>query len=301
MVVQLVERLLPKEKVAGSNPVHRSKINYCRCSSAVEQSLRKGWVGGSIPLTGSKTMNRKFKRNKQSKIQTSYIYKSNSSIKSEEKKVIFRLILLVLIIIGFAVVLYLWGIDLVAFIGNHQNTTSTNISPKANKSIIAPHLFDLTSLVKTKQVVISGVATSGTEVEIFVNNISVMKLLVNEDGTFSNSNVELIEGNNSIYAITHYQNQVSDMSNILTIELDTQKPVLTYTTLTNKETKLITFSGSVEGGSALYINERRIILLPDNSFTIEYNLVDSESEYLLTVEDQAGNQNTYSEKIESAD
>ncbi len=246
-------------------------------------------------------MNRKFKRNKQNKVQTNYIYKPSSSFKNEEKKVVLRLIMLVLLIIGFAVVLYLWGTDLVAYIGNTQiNPSIINQSPKINKKIIAPRLSDLPSLINTKQITISGVASSKSEVEIFVNNISVLKVLVNEDGTFNNSNIDLIEGENTIYAISHDQNQVSDMSNILTIELDTQKPILTYTTSKNEETKVVTFSGSVKSGSSLYINDRRIILLSDNTFTIEYNLNMGENEYALMVEDQAGNQNAYTEKIQLA-
>ena len=70
----MVEYLLPKQKVAGSNPVRcskllpikselksllgtriRSKIAYIDADVAqlVEQSLRKGKVGGSIPPIGS--------------------------------------------------------------------------------------------------------------------------------------------------------------------------------------------------------------------------------------------------------
>lgn len=55
-VVQLVECLLPKEKIAGSNPVSRflfySLLQYCYIADVaqlVEHSLRKGQVDGSIP------------------------------------------------------------------------------------------------------------------------------------------------------------------------------------------------------------------------------------------------------------
>lgn len=243
-------------------------------------------------------MNRKFKRNKLGKVQTGFSYKTSSAVKNEEKKVVIRLTLLIFLIIGFAVILYLWGTDLVAFIGSNQKKLPViSVSPK-NNSLIAPRLFDLPYLIKTKQITVNGIATNNSEVEIFVNNISLPRILVNEDGSFSNTNIELIEGENTIYAISHDRDLVSDMSNILSTKLDTQKPTLTYTISKNEDNKLVTIAGSVEVGSLLYINDRRIIILPDNTFSVEYNLNLGDNEFIINIEDQAGNLNIYNENVQ---
>ena len=51
-VAQLVEHQPSKLRVAGSNPVFRSRLS--RCSSGVERFLGKEEVTGSIPVIGSK-------------------------------------------------------------------------------------------------------------------------------------------------------------------------------------------------------------------------------------------------------
>ena len=57
-VVQLVECLPSKEKVAGSNPVRRSRLLvHARVAQRIEQFPSKEEVGGSIPSTGAKLRN----------------------------------------------------------------------------------------------------------------------------------------------------------------------------------------------------------------------------------------------------
>ena len=51
----MVECLPSKEKVAGSNPVRRSKLlTHARVAQRIEQFPSKEEVGGSIPSTGAK-------------------------------------------------------------------------------------------------------------------------------------------------------------------------------------------------------------------------------------------------------
>lgn len=245
----------------------------------------------------------KHKRKTVRQTRANYNYRPDTSLRAEQSKVYQRVSLSLALVIILAVILYIWGIDIVIGISNSWKRIFPNsaIAPvvQTEESPIVPPRIDPIPLFTNKQELdVKGWALSSDEVTIYLNDINVATVLADANGRFEYTGLKLIEGENSVYAKVRFKDKESDGSSVQKIVLDVTKPSVTYSLGEIDTTaSVVTISGDVEPNVVVLINSLRVIVRPDGKFEEKINLVEGENEVKIELEDEAGNINQYTEKV----
>lgn len=209
-----------------------------------------------------------------------------------------RIVLTFVIIVAVAASLYFWGTNIVLGIADvwdkvlpGNNVTNENQNNETNNLfLVAPRLDALPSYTNSETITIKGWAQTGSEVKIVLNNEKDFVTVTDASGRFEYLDLTLSEGNNSVYAVTLLDDAESRPSDTQTIVLDTIKPSLTATVTEPTESGEVTVTGQSENESDVFINNFRVILLNDGSFSDTVQLKEGENTIEIRSEDQAGNQ-----------
>lgn len=203
------------------------------------------------------------------------------------------------LVIGFAISLYLWGIPLVVQLGGFwqqfgANTPSEIADQTNNSTIISPRLNPLPSTVNSlDQIVISGTAPAGFDVAIFINDEKQVTVLSDASGNFEVKDLKLNEGDNTIYAKTIAREQESDSSNVQLVNYDTTPPKLSIIQPANGSTvseDKVTVVGNTEPQARLTINDMQVIVnATTGDFSREISLQEGSNRIKLEAVDRAGN------------
>ncbi len=239
-------------------------------------------------------MARKFKRKQVKRVRTSYTYKPKSTLSDTEKRVYRSVFLTFVIVIAIAVGLYVWGTDLIFSIDNlwrEHNPDSQVINSNTDDTVLVPPTVDPVALFTHKDKIdITGWSQSGKEVAIFANDNEIAKVLVDSNWHFEYAGIELKEGENKIYAKAVDGDKYSDKSEVVTVTLDTVKPELEYTIgEIDQEKAQVEITGKTTGADRLFINDRRVILAKDGSFSYTFHLKDGKNKLHFSAEDLADN------------
>lgn len=220
-------------------------------------------------------------------------------VDQEEKRMIRRIIIGVGGTIVVLLFLFFAGIPALLSLGSvftlFKDDAPSN--PNANTPIISPRLEALDSATNSAKIAVSGIGQQGTSVELFVNDQSVAKNVIGKDGDFRFENVQLKEGQNSIFAKSSTDDgKESTPSQKQTIILDKIPPQVEISSPSEnqdfKGQKDIKVSGKTEENATVSVNETVAITNQDGSFSTNLTLSEGQTTIKIIVTDIAGNQNT---------
>lgn len=244
-------------------------------------------------------MGEKFKREKKKYVFSSY--KAKDSLREEEFAAYRRIALVVLILMGFAAAVYLWGIEFVIAIGSfwsrlNLTTKITPVSPSPIQTLIlAPQINPLPTVTnKESDFTISGTAQPGMDIEIFINGERIDTTFTSSDGSFEIVTALSKEGKNEIYAQARSDKMESKKSNIQMVILDKTPPELELTSPQpaqeiKQESNKFTVTGKTEREAIVTVNGHRAIVNLEGEFSYELTLQEGENTIKVEALDPAGN------------
>lgn len=148
---------------------------------------------------------------------------------------------------------------------------------------------------KNDEISVNGYAQPGVTVIIYLNGPESGKVIAGADGTFSFSNLKLIDGNNTLFARVLSQNNVeSEPSTTFTIAVDKEKPKLEITSPKDGDTiknldKRIEITGKVNEKCSIKVNNRIAVLKPDHTFEFLLGVEEGNIAIKIEATDEAGN------------
>jgi hypothetical protein len=247
-----------------------------------------------------------FRRKPTKNLRTSYTYKPQDSLSGQEKQVYARVIIVLILIVGISIALYFWGVQIVLKLSSFWNVvgsedtanSQTNIS--SNEPIFAPRIDPITSPTSKDKLDLRGWSQPGSEVKLFHNSKEVATVLADRNGRYEYNGLVLVDGENEIYGITTLDSKVSEPSETQKVELDTKYPDLTTTYDESKvaEEGKVIVAGKTEPNAEVYVNDHRVILQADGSYSYEYTLSEGANHLLVKAVDAAGNENKKEKDIE---
>lgn len=174
-------------------------------------------------------------------------------------------------------------------------------SALGNTNLAPPVLNIPYEATNSAQIDISGYSTSGSKVEIYIDDELKTTATVSEDGTFTARNIDLNLGTNNIYGKTLDLEEKSSLSS-KTIKLiyDADKPSLDISEPTDGATtkdRKIKVSGNTEPGVQITINGNQIIINSDGNFSNELSLNDGENTLSIKATDNASNFTEVTRKV----
>lgn len=247
----------------------------------VEQSLRKGWVGGSNPPVGSVKMPKYSRR-----------------AKTEEKKNIRKAVFYGILTIAAFLALVFFGIPAIArFAAFLYDLSSSNQPVDINDTTppAPPDINEPPEVISKTSVEITGNTEPGATVILFVNG-NEEELLANRDGEFRYQ-WGLLDGENKISAkVKDTAGNESQETQTHTITYDDEPPELTIDSpedgkeFYGSRERQITIEGATEEGASITINGRVVVVDSDGKFTFLTTLSDGENKFTIKATDKAGNE-----------
>jgi hypothetical protein len=200
---------------------------------------------------------------------------------------------------GGMVILFVFLLIGIPLLVNISAFLSTILSPKKTTSktnerfLQQPQLEIPYEATNSAQIKVSGFGPVSTNVDLFVNNKKV-KTTEDKAGVFSFSDVNLILGDNEMYAVARDKTTDQEIkSGILTVTFDNKKPTLTLENLNDGQqfelNNQITIKGKMDEEGTVYLNDRFIMLNSDKTFSYDFELRDGENEIKFKAVDKAGN------------
>jgi bacillopeptidase F len=173
--------------------------------------------------------------------------------------------------------------------GTAQLTTDTDVAPQV-PVIETP--FEATSSAK---LTLNGFNQKGNQVAILDNTEEVQRVSTNDDGSF-HADLTLQKGENKISAFAiNSAGKESSTSTEFTVMYSNEPPKLEVTEPTDhqavqgKKNQNVTFKGTTDPKTKVYINDRLIFVGSDGSFSATQRLENGENKVSVKSIDQAGN------------
>ena len=309
-----------------------------RRSSTVEQSLRKGKVGGSIPLAGSEKrienseLKTKNKGSEEGEVEVKKLKlsadesesgdeynadmarrRSRSRLQKKESKRLLRQSLLYFVLtVALILMLIFWGVpSLIKFAGFLGDVRNTGKNPSVFGDDIAPFAPQMSlsyEATPSAKININGFAEAEATVTLFNGGDQVAELIVDEDGEFEFSGVELDAGENRLSAVAvDPAGNESEKSRVLTVIYDSKPPELAITSPTDGQafydliTKIITVEGVSEPDAEVFVNGNLALLSSDGSFSQRLAVDNGDIKIVVEAIDQAGNRSSEEVQIKVED
>ena len=193
------------------------------------------------------------------------------------------------------------GVGFVKETVSPSKKTGENILEKAS---LAPPILNISfEATNTAQINISGYGTSGSKVELFLDDDKKDTVDVNEDGSFEFKKIPLFLGINNINAKTlDNDNHESLSSKTFKITFDNEKPLINLSQPEDNKKiqggdRKVTISGNTEAGTQVYINGSQTIVNKDGNFSSDQNLNDGDNDFNVKAVDKAGNFTEISRRV----
>ena len=186
------------------------------------------------------------------------------------------------------------------FLPNTEIFEASQTPSEEQGLVFAPRLDPLPLFTNQPKIDIKGWAQPGAEAVIYLNNAELAALLTDKSGRFEYGSADLQMGANRIYAEIKVSKVVSEPSETQVVELDTTKPELSAEVHVDEvsDEGVVSITGTVELNTDLLINDRRVILSHDGSFTHELQLQPGISPIVMVAIDRAGNEAKIEQNVE---
>jgi len=224
----------------------------------------------------------------------------------EEKKQRKRLVLAIVGSIALVVFLFIFGFKLLVGFSllverlhgaapQTQNPTQTIIQP--------PTLDPLPVATKSSSLFVRGSGQSGLTAIVYVNDAETKNISVTKSGMFTTQLTNLKDGVNTISAkLMDAKGNLSDLSNVLTVEIKQKQPTLELTSPNDNisilgDNNTITINGKTDDNATVTVNGRFVVIKSDNSFSFQYPLNEGQNKLTIIATDDAGNTTTVERNI----
>jgi len=169
--------------------------------------------------------------------------------------------------------------------------------------ILSPQLDPLPTAVNSTEIQITGKAKGDVTILLYVNEDQTEKIKVNQDASFTFSNVKLREGTNTISAkAMDEKNNTSDLSEVLMVQVKKSKPTLDILNPSDNaqisgETGVTTVNGKTDQDNSVTVNDRFVVVKSDGSFSYDLSLKEGEQTITIVAKDIAGNETIIERKV----
>ena len=223
--------------------------------------------------------------------------------KKERKQIFFTLAG----IVGVVLFVALFGVKLLVgfslFVDKLRGATPLS-QQQTQIVLLPPQLDPLPTATYSAQMNVSGKVKGDVTILLFVNEEQTDRTKPeNSQGAFAFKGIKLKDGPNVISAkATDYKNNVSELSNVLTILVKTNKPTLEISAPSDNaeitgEKQLTTVTGKTEADNSVTINDRFVVVKNDGTFSYEMTLAEGEQTITAIAKDPAGNETKLERKI----
>ncbi len=166
-----------------------------------------------------------------------------------------------------------------------------------------PSFVDTSTSTKNKKISLSGYAEGNSQVKIFVNGPEAGSTKADNDGKFTFSDLELLDGQNIIFVkATSEGKDESEKSDTLFVSLDTKKPEISIEKPANDQEiqsvdSRTQVSGKVNEEATVKVNSNLTVVDTEGRFETLISLKSGENRIIITAIDKAGNEATSSVKV----
>ncbi len=181
---------------------------------------------------------------------------------------------------------------------------SSGSTQQSQSNLLLPPVIDpLPEATFSSTLSITGRGTAKTQVIVYVDDKQFKKFAVNDDGTFTLSDIPVDEGDVTISSkITDDKGNTSDLSNIIKITIDRKPPTLDVTkpddgAKIQDGTRKATIEGKTDEDSRVSINDRIVVVRSGGGFTYSIPLSDGENVLKIIATDPAGNHTTIERRV----
>lgn len=210
-----------------------------------------------------------------------------------------RAALFALLTMGLGLVVIFLGIPalirLAILVGNWR-TPQAAVENQDNLAPAPPRFKPPVEATFSAQIKLEGLTEPEATVRVFKNDQPAAEATADTDGAFLVDQFSLEAGINEIYAVAVDQaGNESRPSARYEIVFDDEPPEITITKpsplvgfFTNQDR--VEISGQINEEASVMINDRLVILEPQNTFSYEFYLQEGDNKIMVTAKDKAGNQ-----------
>ena len=178
-----------------------------------------------------------------------------------------------------------------------------NLSKTATQmNFIAPPILNpLPNATNSARIVISGKASNGQTIYLYINNKNTNEILVDENGSFTFSE-NLGSGNNLIKTRAQQDDKKSDFSNTINVIFKNSQPTLEVDSPSDgqsfkKDQNSVNVTGRTDSGVSITVNGFWAVINDNNNFSYILLLQNGDNEIKIVALDQAGNKTEKSLKV----
>jgi len=211
---------------------------------------------------------------------------------------------IILSLIGIIIVLFLlfrYGIDMLVsfstFISGSNNSQSLPGNSNQINYIAPPILNPLISATNSAQIVISGTASKGQTINLYINNIQTDQIQADKNGGFVFTET-LKNGDNQINTKAENNGKQSDFSNTSDVVYKNSPPTLNVSSPSDGQTfnknqigtgNTIVVTGNTDSGVSVTVNGFWAVVDDSNNFSYTLPLQNGDNQIKVIAIDQAGN------------
>jgi len=172
--------------------------------------------------------------------------------------------------------------------------------------ILPPELDPLPIATNSATIQVTGKGTAGLTAILYINDMDTKKVIVDKDGSFKFTSVNLGNGSNVLSAkLTDDKKNTSVLSGVITINYIKRKPTLDISGPNDNaqirgDQNIVTIIGKTEDTNSVTINDRVVVMHADGSFSYDYPLGEGDTTLQIVATDPAGNQTKVERKVNYA-
>ncbi len=170
----------------------------------------------------------------------------------------------------------------------------TKTPQKQTVFVSSPIMNPIPYATNSATISISGTATSGDNVKLYINNELISQTVPKKSGTFIFNNVTLNQGENTVETKAEINNSQSDFSQAEVITYDNKTPSLSIDSPTDgqsfsKDENPILVKGKTDPGDNVTVNGFWAIVENDGTFSYRLTLTNGDNQIKVITADAAGN------------
>jgi len=229
-----------------------------------------------------------------------YNYKSHDPLRQAEADLTKKFSFLFILIIVLSLVLYLWGVPMVATIGSFWQSINpslgSGILQNDNEVLIAPRVDTMPSQINDfSKLKVSGWSMVGYKVQIFVNDKDQIDVPTDSSGHFEATGLTLNDGQNTIFAQITKGKTLAKSSTQQIIFSKTPPKLEVYEPSDGQEIidpaqNWFIVSGKSSPNITVTVNDHQAILDTNGNFKYQYLLGFGNNRLAIKAVDEAGNQ-----------
>lgn len=222
--------------------------------------------------------------------------------KKEESKAVKRIFYLFIVSFVLIVFLFTVGVQILGkFADFLEIIFKKDGTSEQNTSLGIPILDSLPEATNSAKLSVSGFATNGQKIEIYLNDQRISETNI-EGGKFVYDDLTLVKGENKISVKSAQDNQLSDFSQVKTVIFDNDEPSLEISNPQEGQIfsgdRRIKVSGKTEKDAQVYANGFLASVSSSGDFEVQVPLNEGENTIEIKAVDEAGNSKAQTRKVQ---